>query len=69
MTSSAMLLVFFYSLRTGDFFVQNDELEKAGPHFCNPMRVTFFLAILRAFQNCTPLTDKLHTIFHDYTLC
>ena len=50
MTSSAMLLVFFYSLRTGDFFVQNDELEKAGPHFCNPMRVTFFFGDSTSFS-------------------
>lgn len=69
MTSSAMLLVFFYALRKDVFFVQNDELEKAAPHFCNPMGVTFFLAILRAFQSCAPPTDKLHTIFLDSTLC
>ena len=50
MTSSAMLLVFFYSLRTGDFFVQNDELEKAGPHFCNPMGVTFFWRFYELFR-------------------
>ena len=49
--------------------MQNDELEKVDTQFCNPQGVTFFSPILRAFWNCTSLTDKLYTIFLDSTLC